>query len=596
MCGIVGYVGSRDARGLLLDGLRRVEYRGYDSCGIAIKTRNGLEVFKTAGFVERLDPKVPKMEGVQGIGHTRWATVGNPSIMNAHPHVDCSGKIAIVHNGDISNYFHLREQMRDEGHEFSSETDSEVVAHLIEKYHDGDLPAAVAKALKQMEGTYALLVISSDSEVLVTARRESPVVIGLGNGENVIASDVPALLGLTEKVAYLEDGDLATVSSQEVNVWHNEMPASRKVHRVTWSAGDLDKGIYDHYFLKEIHEQPRIVRAILSDRVKQGEEFASRSVSIAGKPVDSLLFAGCGTAFHAAQFGAGFFSLLGAPRAFSAIASEVKPRESPGENRWAILVSQSGETADTIELARLAHEAGYSTIAVTNNPQSSLARVVDRIEETQAGSEISVAASKTFLAQLTTLILLGLELYPPDSDGLGPLIEQLRLIPRKLEEVIALDRELMRAAERVSPSASAFLIAKGSQIPVAMEGALKLKEIAYIHAEAYPAGELKHGPFALLGTDTPVIVLLSAEGSYTRLLNTIKEVKARGSPIVVITDTQDQEVDALADQVILLPQTDSRLAPLLMSVALQILAYYCALQRGCPIDRPRNLAKSVTVH
>ena len=596
MCGIVGYAGIRDVRGLLLNGLRRVEYRGYDSCGIAIRTHNGLEVFKSVGFVERLEPMVPKIDGVQGIGHTRWATVGNPSAINAHPHVDCCGRIAIVHNGDITNYYHLREQLRNEGHMFASETDSEVLAHLVEKYHDGDLPAAVAKALKQVDGTYALLVISSDSKVLVTARRESPVVVGLGDGENVIASDVPALLGLTKEVAYLEDGDLAVVTSQEVNVWHNEISVSRKVHRVTWNPGDLDKGGYEHYFLKEIHEQPRIVRDILVNRVKRENNFASRPPRIPLGSVDSLLFAGCGTAFHAAQFGAEFFARLGAPRAFSAIASEVTPRNSPEGNHWAILVSQSGETADTIELARLARSAGYFTVAITNNPQSSLARVVDHVEDIQAGLEISVAASKTFLAQLSTLIVLGLELYPPTSDVLEPLIQELKLIPGKLDQVIALDGELMRSAERISSSTNTFLIAKGSQISVAMEGALKLKEIAYIHAEAYPAGELKHGPFALLGPDTPVIVLLPAEESYLRLLNTIKEVKARGSPIIVITDSRDEEIDELVDQVILLPETDSRLSPLLTPVALQILAYYCAVQRGCPVDRPRNLAKSVTVH
>jgi glucosamine--fructose-6-phosphate aminotransferase (isomerizing) len=596
MCGIVGYAGLRDVRGLLLNGLRRVEYRGYDSCGIAIRTRNGLEVFKNVGFVEHLEPMVPKIDGVQGIGHTRWATVGNPTSINAHPHVDCCGKIAIVHNGDIANYYHLREQLRDEGHVFSSETDSEVLVHLVEKYHDGDLPAAVAKALKQVDGTYALIVISSDSKVLVTARRESPVVVGLGNGENVIASDVPALLGLSNEVAYLEDGDLAVVSSQEVSVWHNEISVSRQAHRVTWSPEDLDKGRYEHYFLKEINEQPQIVRDILANRGKRENNFASRPPRIPLGPVDSLLFAGCGTAFHAAQFGAEFFSWLGVPRAFAAIASEVTPRNFPGENHWAILVSQSGETADTIELARFARSVGFFTVAVTNNPQSSLARVVDHVEETHAGLEISVAASKTFLAQLSTLILLGLELYPPTSDVLESLIHDLKLIPGKLDQVIALDGKLKRAAERISPSTNTFLISKGSQIPVAMEGALKLKEIAYIHAEAYPAGELKHGPFALLGPDTPVIVLLSAKESYLRLLNTIKEVKARGSPIIVITDSRHEEVDALVDQVILLPETDSRLSPLLTTVALQILAYYCAVQRGCPVDRPRNLAKSVTVH
>ena len=597
MCGIVGYVGPREARTVLLNALHRVEYRGYDSCGIAIRNGEGFHVFKDTGFVEALQRKVPPLEGTLGIGHTRWATVGAPSESNAHPHLDCTGDVAIVHNGDIDNYYELRERLQAQGHRMRSETDSEVLAHLIEAHSDGDLRAAVVRALREVRGSYALLAMSSTSDVLVAARRENPLVVGMGSKEGVVASDVPALLETTESVAYLEDGDVATIGADGVHVWHNEAPAVRRVHQVTWSLQDLDKAGYDHYFLKEVHEQPHVIRDTLGGRVFTEEPRVEAGAPLPDEAPGSILFAACGTAYYAGLVGAEFMATLcGCPTTVR-VASELEGvPPPPGPNAWAVFISQSGETADTISAARAARDAGYRTLALTNSPDSSITRVVEHSLYTEAGPEVSVAASKTFMAQLVALYLLGLRLYPPADADLQRLLAKLRRLPGKVQSVLALEDRLASVARSIAHRNSVFLIARGVSLPVAMEGALKLKELAYVHAEAYPAGELKHGPFALLSSDVPVIALMPRDRTYGRLLNTIREIKARGSPVVAVTDADNPEVAGLVDDLVVLPTTEDVFSPVLSTVAMQLLAYHCALERGCPIDRPRHLAKSVTVH
>ena len=596
MCGIVGYVGPREARTVLLNALHRVEYRGYDSCGIAIRNGEGFHVFKDTGFVEELQRKVPPLEGTLGIGHTRWATVGAPSESNAHPHLDCSGAIAIVHNGDIDNYYELRQQLQDRGHRMRSETDSEVLAHLIEAHCDGDLRAAVVRALREVRGSYALLAMSSTSDVLVAARRENPLVVGMGSREGVVASDVPALLETTESVAYLEDGDLATIGADGLQVWHDETPAVRRVHQVSWSLQDLDKAGYDHYFLKEVHEQPHVIRDTFAGKVFADEPRVDVGVPLPPEPPESILFAACGTAYYAGLAGADFLAALGGCPTTVRVASELEGVPPPGRNAWAVFITQSGETADTISAARAARDAGYRTLALTNSPDSSITRVVQQSLYTEAGPEVSVAASKTLMGQLIALYLLGLQLYPPPASDLQRLLAELRLLPGKVERVLALEDRLSSVARGIASRNSVFLIARGVSLPVAMEGALKLKELAYVHAEAYPAGELKHGPFALLSRDVPVIALMPRDRTYGRLLNTIREIKARGSPVIAVTDVQDPEVAGLVDDLVELPSTEDVFSPVLSTVALQLLAYHCARERGCPIDRPRHLAKSVTVH
>ncbi|MQF83082.1 glutamine--fructose-6-phosphate transaminase (isomerizing) [SAR202 cluster bacterium AD-802-E10_MRT_200m] len=599
MCGIAAYVGQRDAYPILINALGRVEYRGYDSCGIAICDNHKFQVLKNLGYVQELQEKYSAIPGTVGIGHTRWSTVGQPSVLNAHPHLDCEDTIAIVHNGDIDNYYQLRERLLHEGHQFKSDTDSEVLAHLIEQRvkEDKDLLVGVTEALKEIEGTYGLVVMDLASEVLVAARREAPLVIGVGQSENLVASDVPAILETTEKVIYLEDGDIATVSAEEFQIWHREIPSTRKIHAVTWSPQDLDKAGYEHFMLKEIHEQPRVIRDTLAGRILSTAPGVNLGIDLSkyGKPEEILLLA-CGSAYHACLVGQHFLSSFASCPVSTRIASESEIIRPAKMGAWAIVVSQSGETADTISAARAARNAGYFTLAVTNNTDSSITRAVHEVLYTQAGPEMSVAATKTFLAQLTALYLLGLSLFPPPLNTLHNTLSELRLLPAKIQRVIGMAEQFQSLARNLAGVGSLFIVGKGINYPITLEGSLKFKEVAYIHAEGYPAGELKHGTFALLGMDTPVIAIMSKDDTYARLLNTVKEIKSRGAPVIALTDSFDGEVSQLVDYVVRLPITEPLISPVINSVALQLLAYYSARVKECPIDRPRNLAKSVTVH
>lgn len=597
MCGIAGYTGHRRAYPILLDALQHVEYRGYDSCGIAIGRGTDIAVFKQTGFVDQLRVEKAPVQGSHGIGHTRWATVGKPSVENAHPHIDCGGSIAIVHNGDIENYTVLRDRLIDQGHQFRSDTDSEVLAHLMEDHAGGGLAQAVADALQEVEGSYALAALQRDSGTLVLARRESPLVVGLGQGENFAASDVPAILENTREVVYLEDGDLAVLTPDSLQVWHGELPVSRPVHHVTWDARDLDKAGYEHFFLKEIHEQPRVVRDTLAGRISSTEPGVTLDLDLSCLPhPESILLSGCGSAYHACLVGEQFFSAISPNHVVARVASELETPPPGGANSLAILLSQSGETADTLSAARSALQAGYFTIGVTTTEDSSITRVVDETLYMRTGPEISVGATKTFMAQMVDLYLLGLQFYPLPKTALHSFMTELRLLPTKIQRVLGAEAQFQELARSMSSWEHAFLIGKGLNYPIALEGALKLKELAYLHAEGFPAGELKHGAFALLSEETSVIALIPKDESYPRLLNTVKEIKARGATVFALTDTNDRELSQLVDRVVHLPATSQYFSPFINTVALQLLAYYTARERGCPIDRPRNLAKSVTVH
>jgi len=597
VCGITGYTGHLDAAPIIVNSLSRVEYRGYDSCGMAIRTEAGIQITKDIISVEHLGNQSPVFKGTTGIGHTRWATVGSPSISNAHPHIDCNSKIAIVHNGDIDNYHLLKEELTLKGHFFQSDTDSEVLAHLIEEEQVSDPVTRIIGALRRVQGSYALVVLHKQSNALVVARRENPLVVGIGQGENLVASDVPGVLEKTAQIVYLEDGDIGVVLPDSFKVWHQEVPTERKIHQVTWELKDLDKGEFAHYTLKEIFEQPQAIRQTLAGRLNQtGGLIRSEITSFRNRCPETIQLVSCGTGYHACLIAQHFLSSISQIKVSSLLASEAEFAPVKGKNAWSIFLTQSGETADTIAAARLARRAGYFTLALTNSRDSSITRTVDETLYTVAGLELSVAATKTFIALLIGLYLLGLELCDPPAEVAHQLLSELQQLPEKVDLILQEHSKIKRISKFISAHQSIFLIGKGINFPVALEGALKLKELAYIHAEGYPAGELKHGSFALLGHDTPVIAIAPQDGTYNRMLNTIKEIKARNAPVVVITNGTEGEITQIADEVIMLPNTDPLLSPALSAVALQLLAYYCAIERGCPIDRPRNLAKSVTVH
>jgi len=592
MCGIVCYIGKQNATPILLEGLRRLEYRGYDSCGIAISSSE-LKVYKDAVRVAALKKAVPRLSGIMGIGHTRWATQGKPSKVNAHPQLDCQGEIAVVHNGIINNYQDLRRELTREGYSFVSETDTEVIPHLIKKYYAGNLEEAVATALRDLEGSYAIIVLMLGETKLVAARKDSPLVIGIGDRENFIASDVPAILDYTNRVIYLEDGDISVVTSEGVRVKQDSREVSREERKILWSIEDAQKGGYEHFMLKEIHEQPKVIRDTLGAYVSRTEPIADLAMLSDTRGGDMLILA-CGTSYHAALVGKYIIEELVRIPVRTELASEFNYSQTPVKAE-AIVITQSGETADIIKAIRKLREAGCRMAAITNVVGSTASRIADQVIYTRVGPEISVAATKSFIAQLVTLYWLALSYSKIDIRRLDSLVAGLRQLPSKLQQVLYSEDKIRQCAEYVSRYEDVFFIARGRNFPVALEGALKLKEISYIHAEGYSAGELKHGPFALLGSKTPVIAIVAQDNTYKAMLVNIKEVKARGSPVIALADEGDEVIGELVDLVITVPQVDPVFSPMVNTVVLQLLAYYTAKYRGCPIDFPRNLAKSVTV-
>ena len=593
MCGIVGYVGEKQAQPILFGCLTKLEYRGYDSCGIALAS-GSLKVYKDAVRVGELAKASPQLDGMVGIGHTRWATHGEPSQINAHPHCDCAGEIAVVHNGIISNFQRLRNQLTDEGHKFVSETDTEVISHLVEKYYRGDLEEAVEVALRDVDGSYAIIVVLASESKLVVARKDSPLIIGIGDRENFVASDVPAILDYTNRVIYLEDGDIGVVTPDSVRVKSEGAEITREEHKILWSTEQAQKGGYEHFMLKEIHEQPKVIRDTLVEYTRAAEPIGGLE-RMRDVGVESMLILACGTSYHAALVGKYVAEELLRIPVRAELASEFNYHGYGISAPLAIAITQSGETADTLKAMKRLKEAGRRVVAITNVVGSTASRIADQTVYTRAGPEISVAATKSFMAQLMVLYWLAMSYSRADTRRLADMLMGIRQLPEKVKQVLDSEDMILESAEYLSKFDDVFFIGRGINFAVALEGALKLKEISYIHGEAYAAGELKHGPFALLGSNTPVIAIVAQDNTYEAMLTNIKEVKARSSPVIALAEEGDEAIGELADSVITVPQIDALFSPVVNAVALQLLAYYTARQRGCPIDFPRNLAKSVTV-
>ena len=595
MCGIVGYTGQRKALPILLDSLKRLEYRGYDSAGVAI-VGSELKVVKDKGFIANLEAQLPAIEGTTGLAHTRWATHGAPSKVNAHPHVDCSGRLAIAHNGIIENFMEIRERMEKEGHVFASQTDTESLVHLVESYYDGNLETAVRSALREVRGSFAIAAVHADEPGrIVGARNESPLVIGVGPDENFLASDVPALLKHTDKVLYILDKEIVVLTASGVAISDLEgRTVSREPERITWTLEDAEKGGFEHFMLKEIFEQPAAIHETLLGRI------ANLDVNgFFAEGFTSVKLVACGTSYHAALVGKYILEEIAQIPASAELASEYRYAHGPSERPLVILLSQSGETADTLGAMREAKRRGCKTLGICNVVGSSLAREVDKTIYTRAGLEIGVAATKTFVTQLVALYLIALRggldrgtLGYEEADGLK---DQLRSLPRAVQAVLNRSEEIERLAQKYRDAKDMFYIGRHVNYPVAMEGALKLKEISYVHAEAYAAGELKHGPLALLTPATPVVAIAVRDHTYEKMRSNIGEVVARGSPVLAIASEGDREIVKFVDDVLAVPELPGIFNPAPVTVAMQLFAYHLARTRQCPIDKPRNLAKSVTV-
>jgi len=608
MCGIVGYIGSRQAAPVLLGGLGKLEYRGYDSSGIALLEEDGLKVYKQVGKLSVLRGHLEGVElgAVAGIGHTRWATHGKPSDINAHPHTDCNSRFAVAHNGIIENHIELREWLTGRGHTFQSETDTEVLPHLIEEFYRGDLMQAVLDAVKKVEGSYAMAVLSPDDPSrILAARQDSPLVVGLGEGENFLASDIPALLRHTRNTYILEDGEIAELTAGQVRVFRRDgAPMQKNIFRVTWEAAQAEKSGFDHFMLKEIHDQPKALKDTLSGRIDgQGSKVKLDEIKMTPDEIRGLkkiFISACGTAYHAGMVGKYMIEKLARIPVEIDIASEFRYRNPLIEKGdLMIVISQSGETADTLAAMRESRRKEARVLAVTNVVDSSIAREADDVIYTWAGPEIAVASTKAYTTQLMCMALIALylaEIRGTIADGERDAVTcELKNLSDKVTEILNNSTAIDDFVKSYSGCESVFLIGRGADYTVALEGALKLKEISYIHAEAYAAGELKHGTLALIVKDMPVIALATQEDLFEKMVSNIKEVKAREATVLALAMSGTRDIEKVADHVLRIPDTHPLLAPILTVVPLQLLAYRMSVARGCDVDQPRNLAKSVTV-
>ena len=592
MCGIVGYVGDKEALPIIFNSLKKLEYRGYDSCGVAV-TSGQVQICKDVLRVEDLSKTSPRFPGNIGIGHTRWATHGKPSRANAHPHLDCSGRIAVVHNGIVTNYQELRNRLTSEGHTFLSETDTEVIPHLIEKHYTGDLVKAVEEAITEIEGSYAIIVMAVDDPRLVVARKDSPVVIGLGDKSNFVASDVPALLDYTNRVIYMDDGDIAVLDPKRVVLRRGGTEIKREEQTVLWSVEEAQKGGYEHFMLKEIHEQPRVIRNTIGEYARLDEPVMR--LPEGGTGAEPVLFLACGTSYNAALVGKHIFAELLKLPVRAEIASEFNYYTNTLARGLAVAITQSGETADTLKAMKRVKEAGGRVIAITNVVGSTANRVANETIYTRAGPEISVAATKSFTAQLMALYLMAINYSKAEPRKLAALNMGLRQLPSNVQQVLDDEATMVECARYLAGFENAFYIGRGVNFPVALEGALKLKETSYIHAEGLAAGEMKHHTLAVLSGKTPVVAVLAKDSTYEAMLTNMKEIKARGAPVIAIAPNGDSTLEDLVDIVVTVPDVDPLFSPVVNIVALHLITYYTAKNRGCPIDFPRNLAKSVTV-
>ena len=613
MCGIVGFTSrSASAVGPLVSGLRRLEYRGYDSAGVALECEEGIKVFKQTGKVAELDallkkelPEEERGKFTVGIAHTRWATHGLPTTVNAHPHIADGGSLALVHNGIVENYAALRSGLEKHGVKFVSQTDTEVLAHLVATFDKGDLLAATCEALKRVEGTYGIALISAKHPgEMIVARKGSPLVIGVGEKDIVVASDVSAIVAYTRQVIYLKDGDVARITPDGVDIHSLDFsPVSREVQEVDWDIGAIEKGGYEHFMLKEIFEQPDALRNTIRGRLDAGEGTAILS-GLNLKPRDlaavrRLVIIGCGTSLHAGMVGKYLFEALADIPASAEQAAEFRYcNPIVGPDDWVIALSQSGETADTLAAVRESNRKGALVSGLCNVVGSTIAREAGRGVYLHAGPEISVASTKAFTAQVTALLMTALKLGRTRRLSLEEgvkLVAEIERIPDLISEVLKKSDEIAKIAEKYAKADDMFFIGRGILYPAALEGALKIKEVAYVHAEGYQAAELKHGPIALLGEETPVVALLSDIAGKEKTLGNVQECRARRAPVIGIVTEGDAAAAAAVNDAIALPRTSAPIAPIVTAVALQLLAYHVARLRGCEIDQPRNLAKSVTV-
>ncbi|MDZ7860164.1 MAG: glutamine--fructose-6-phosphate transaminase (isomerizing) [Candidatus Krumholzibacteriota bacterium] len=609
MCGIIGYIGKNNRVGeILIEGLKRLEYRGYDSAGLAIAKDDSLLIKKTEGKIRKLEEKLIEsdLNGTLGIGHTRWATHGPPTTRNAHPHTDCSGRIALVHNGIIENYQTLKTSLQAEGHKFVTETDTEVLAHLIEEFYNGDkLEEAVQKALDLVEGTYGILVISSsEPEKLVSARNGSPVIVGIGEDEYFIASDVAAILKHTRQVIYLKDQQMVVATPEHFSTMtiRNES-VDHVVEMVDWDLDMIEKSGFDHFMLKEIFEQPETIRNAMRGRI-----LAETGMSKLGglnmsdeelREIERIVFIACGTSWHSALIGEYMIEEKARIPVEVEYASEFRYKNPIIEDKTLVMaISQSGETVDTLAAMREAHEKGARCMGICNVVGSTIARESGSGVYIHAGPEIGVASTKAFTSQITVLSLLSIMLGRMRNISLSEgrrIIEALEKLPMQVSQILDKNEEIKTISEKCCYHNNFLYLGRGPNYPVALEGALKLKEISYVHAEGYPAAEMKHGPIALIDENMPVVIICPRDSAYQKILGNINEVKARKGKIIAVTTEGDKEIINMADHVIYIPETLDFLYPILSIIPLQLIAYHIAVLRGCHVDQPRNLAKSVTV-
>jgi glutamine---fructose-6-phosphate transaminase (isomerizing) len=606
MCGIVGYVGPRQAATLLIDGLRRMEYRGYDSAGLAV-VNGGLSIIKSAGKLSALEQQLNghTPEGTLGIGHTRWATHGAPNTINAHPHTDQSGRIALIHNGIIENSRAIRTALEQRGHTFKSETDTEVLAHLVGELYSGNLEEAVAAALREVDGAYGIAVISADEPgVIVAARNGSPLLVGVGEDEYFVASDASAVLEHTRSVVYLDDGEMVVLTRQGYHV--RDLAATRiekPVNQIEWDLATIERGGYPHFMLKEICEQAESVENTLRGHLLEDEGTARvHGLNLSDddiKNIDRIIITACGTSWHSGLIGEYMMEELARIPVEVEYASEFRYRNPVVDDRTLVIgISQSGETADTLAAIREAKRRGARTIGVVNVVGSTIAREVDGGIYLHAGPEVGVASTKAFTSQVAALALITLRFARLRHLSIlqgRQFIESLQALPRLIKQILERSSEVEALAKRYWKANNALYLGRGVNVPVALEGALKLKEISYIHAEGYPAAEMKHGPIALIDENMPVVFIAPKDAVHSKIVSNVEEVKARGGQVIALINEGDSEIGRLADATFTLPVTTDLLTPILTSIPLQLLSYYIAVLRGCNVDQPRNLAKSVTV-
>ncbi len=607
MCGIVGYIGCGKTTEVLLDSLGRLEYRGYDSAGIAVVNGNGIEVIKSANRIAKLKEQVPStLLSAVGIGHTRWATHGKPSTLNAHPHQDCTGRIAVVHNGIIENYQELKRELQAKGHKFSSETDTEVISHLVEDFYHGNTLRAVLEAVQHLKGSFAFALINNDEpDQIIAARKDSPLVIGIGEEQFFLASDVTAFLRYTRKAVFLDDGDIAILTKQSLSIIDfNGNTLAREVRTIDWDLEAAEKSGYEHFMLKEIHEQPKSLKDVLSGRIDElAGEVDLPEVKLTLEQIADIrriVIVACGTSYHAGMTGKYVLEMLTDIPISVEIGSEFRYSSSRTDHHTLIIaLSQSGETADTAASVKDAIKKGAHVIAITNTVGSTIARESQSTIYMRCGPEIGVAATKTFTSQMTVMYLLAIYLGRKrgtiNAYNARTLLSELKALPRDVQTVLDQSDAIASIAKLFATSNLFLFVGRHLNYPVALEGALKLKEISYIFSEGFAAGELKHGPLALLTTGVPVIAVATRSPTYEKMVSNIKEIKARDASVIAIASESDEEISQLVDVVIRIPDVGEIISPVLSSVVLQMFAYHVAVCTGSPIDKPRNLAKSVTV-